>query len=108
MSWIRQLLVGEWGEPVSPQEYEYQLSKRRSELRQMRRRSAGTGSPLERLQDENDELKLYVAALTRILVSKNIATSEEIEAIAYAIDKEDGKVDGKAGGPLRSKIKKTT
>ena len=50
------------------------------------------------LETENDSLKLYVASLMRILITKGVCSSEEIAELARIIDREDGVEDGKSRG----------
>jgi len=52
------------------------------------------------LERENDELRLYVAAIVRLLVAKGVVTSEEMASLVQAIDAEDGSADGKYKGPI--------
>ena len=52
------------------------------------------------LRADNDELKLYLAALIRLLTSKNIISAGEITSFVEAIDAEDGSIDGRAAGPI--------
>lgn len=52
------------------------------------------------LQAENDEMKLYLAAVVRMLVHKNFCTVDEIKQIAHALDSADGTVDGKMQGTI--------
>ena len=52
------------------------------------------------LQRENDHLKLYIAAITRLLISKGVLDKEEIEKMVDIIDAEDGAMDGKARGEV--------
>ncbi len=43
---------------------------------------------IERLEQENRELKLYLATLVRLLVAKGALKSEEVETIVQAIEPE--------------------
>ena len=52
------------------------------------------------LESENDELRLYIAALTRLLIAKGMIKKEEIEQLAHEIDAEDGNIDGGFKGPI--------
>lgn len=52
------------------------------------------------LQAENDEMKLYLAAVVRMLVHKNFCTVDEIKQIVHALDSADGSVDGKMSGSI--------
>jgi hypothetical protein len=55
---------------------------------------------LETLQRENDELKLYLAAVLRLLVAKRLATVDEIKTMVAAVDREDGVEDNKFTGAM--------
>jgi hypothetical protein len=55
---------------------------------------------LETLQRENDELKLYLAAVIRLMLAKKVATTDEIKALVAAVDREDGMEDKKFTGPM--------
>ncbi|HWC58726.1 MAG TPA: hypothetical protein VHC44_03460 [Verrucomicrobiae bacterium] len=45
------------------------------------------GQDIERLKNENHELKLYLATLIRLLVSKGVLKQEEVDATVSAIEK---------------------
>jgi hypothetical protein len=57
-------------------------------------------SELSALQAENDELKLYLAAVVRLLVQKRVCTVEEIRELATALDAADGTIDHKMRGSV--------
>ena len=59
-----------------------------------------SGLDLERLQKENDELKLYLAATIRILVAKGVITETEVKQFVDKIDSEDGNRDGRFTGKI--------
>jgi hypothetical protein len=50
---------------------------------------------------ENGELKLHLAALTRLLVAKGVLTRQELAELADSIDRADGQADGRYTGPLK-------
>ncbi|MBA4387942.1 MAG: hypothetical protein C0404_08165 [Verrucomicrobia bacterium] len=50
---------------------------------------------MKELQKENDELRLYVTALYRLLIMKNIVSRKEISELTDDIDMEDGAKDGR-------------
>ncbi len=52
------------------------------------------------LQAENDEMKLYLAAVVRMMVHKNFCTIDEIKQIVHALDVADGAADGKMQGSI--------
>jgi hypothetical protein len=45
-------------------------------------------------------LKLYLAAVLRLLVAKKVATADEIKAVVAAIDREDGVADNRFTGRM--------
>lgn len=52
------------------------------------------------LYNENKELKLYLAALIRLLTAKGVLTRDELGAMVHAVDAEDGTTDGKYDGSI--------
>ncbi|REK07175.1 MAG: hypothetical protein DWQ37_21745 [Planctomycetota bacterium] len=61
---------------------------------------ASVADELRRLTAENNELKLYVATVFRLLLDKQIVNLEELESLVTAIDREDGAEDGRHRGPV--------
>jgi Tfp pilus assembly protein PilO len=101
MGWGRMLLLGNIGQQMDIQEQKDELQQmRRDMLRRRRREAAGTAARLEELEAENDELRLYMAAIVRLLVSKGVASREEMAELVATIDAEDGAADGRFGGPI--------
>jgi hypothetical protein len=103
MGWGRYFLLGDLGQQLDLSDQREEIDRLRQEIEIQRSRSAGSGSTdaMRRLQAENDELRLYLAAVIRVLVSKRVVTQSEIRQIVEAIDAEDGTVDGKFTGNLR-------
>ncbi len=100
MGWGRFLLLGDLGQQLDLSDQRAEIEQLRNELSQ--RRSASSESPdqIKMLQNENDELRLYLAALVRILVSKGIITPEQLKQVVETIDTEDGSSDGKHSGKI--------
>ncbi len=100
MGWGRTLFLGDIGNRLDIGDCENEIARLR--------RNLGAQSGIDRSQDEqiqalradNDELKLYLAALIRLLTSKNVISTGEITSLVEAIDAEDGSVDGRAAGPI--------
>ena len=69
------------------------------ELRRSRMSGCGTDG-VAQLKAENDELRLYLAALLRLLTSKGVVTREELARVVEIVDAEDGCVDGRFTGSL--------
>lgn len=83
------------------------IAELRDEIREQRHQDAvrrlasqEKTSDLDALQAECDDLKLFVAAILRILVARNLATEAEVVDLVDAIDAEDGAVDGKNDSAL--------
>jgi len=95
MGWARSFLLGHVGQQLDIEELRSQLAVHR--MRTVRRQAMSLkamGKQVESLQIECDNLKLYLAALIRLLVENDLCTKEELEAIVDKIDGEDGQVDG--------------
>lgn len=78
-----------------------------SEVQRIRRdlRTAGNtdsvqDEQIEILVRENAELKLYLSAVVRLLLQKEVVSRAELETIVKELDAEDGEVDGKYDGPI--------
>ena len=78
------------------------IAQQRTELAIGARRIAKAQSArrFAELQAECNDLKLFVAAILRVLVTKELATQAEVLALVEAIDAEDGKVDGRSNTAL--------
>ena len=91
------MILGNLGHEIDIEDQRAEIDRLREEIRGSR--SGSTGS-LEQLQAQNDELRLFLAVTIRILVSKGVVTEGEMKQIVYAIDAEDGTLDGKFTGKL--------
>jgi hypothetical protein len=96
--------LGDIGNRLDIEDCEREISQLRDELRRSRPTGGGTNfdtkRELARLQSENDELKLYLATVIRILQAKEVCTAQELEEFVNIIDSEDGFPDGKYDGPI--------
>lgn len=103
MGWGRFLLLGNLGQQLDIQDQNTEIQNLRDQLARQRNTSpVATSLPIKELQKENDELKLYIAALVRILTSKGTITKEELKQMIDTIDTEDGSQDGKFTGNINS------
>ena len=103
MGWGRFLLLGNLGQQLDIQDQNTEIQNLRDQLARQRNSSpVATSLPIKELQKENDELKLYIAALVRILTSKGTITKEELKQMIDTIDTEDGSQDGKFTGNINS------
>jgi multidrug resistance efflux pump len=99
MGWGRFLLLGNLGQQLDLSDQQREMDDLRDELSRMRR-SEGNATTIAELRAENDELRLYLTALMRLLATKGVVTREELEQIVVAIDAEDGEIDGGHRGPM--------
>ncbi len=95
MGWGRWFLLGDFGQQLDLSDYQRELQELRSQVRMKVRDTDSIDDRVKELQRENDELKLYVAAMLRLLTTKGIATKNEISALVDAIDESDGVKDGR-------------
>lgn len=98
MGWGRYLLLGDLGQQLDLADRKSEIENLRSELRRSRLSTRDASGDLERLQDENDELRLYLATVVRLLISKGVFSREEMRKVVDAIDAEDGTRDGRYQG----------
>ena len=98
MGWGRYLLLGDLGQQLDLADQRDEIESLRDELR--RNRAGSQTGDLARLQAENDELRLYLAAIVRLLTSKGVIRKEELQKVVDAIDTEDGRRDGRYEGNL--------
>jgi hypothetical protein len=101
MGWGRYLLLGDLGQQLDLADQKAEIDQMREEMRRSRSSDSGASGLLEHVQAENDELRLYLAAVIRILISKRIVTKEEMARIIDAVDASDGTADGRFTGDLR-------
>jgi hypothetical protein len=100
MGWGRWLLLGDFRQQMALADHEAEIEKLKEQLRSKQTLPSSVEQRLETLQRENDELKLYLAAVLRLLVAKKLATESEIKAVVAAVDREDGVEDKKFTGVL--------
>jgi len=104
MGWGRMFLLGNIGQQMDIEEQREEMRRLRRTVREVQRTKAGQEeltAHLTALEDEVDELRLYLTAVIRHLVAKGIASEQELESLVHAIDAEDGTVDGRIDGPAR-------
>jgi hypothetical protein len=94
------LLLGNIGQQMDLDDHESDIATLRLRLERSTARLTRTSAELKQLQAENDELKLYLATVFRILVAKNIVTHRELTELVSAIDREDGEEDNAFRGDV--------
>jgi regulator of replication initiation timing len=100
MGWGRTFLLGDVGNRLDISDCEEDIRILKQSLMEIHQEEQNIDSELLTLQRENDHLKLYLAALTRLLASKGILAMDEISKMVDIIDAEDGAIDGKTRGQV--------
>ena len=100
MGWGRTFLLGDVGNRLDISDCEADVRVLKESLMQIHQEGQNIDSELLTVQRENDHLKLYLAAITRLLVSKDLLSKDEISKMVDIIDAEDGAMDGKARGDV--------
>jgi len=100
MGWGRTLFLGDIGNRLDIEDCEGEIRRLRESLAFQGSIDRSQDGEIGRLKNENDELKLYLAALIRLLVAKNVIAGDEIAKVVQAIDMEDGAADGRMAGPI--------
>jgi len=87
MGWGRMMLLGNVGQQMDIGDLENAVNQMRGEVAEKDQVDREQGEDIERLKNENHELKLYLATLIRLLVSKGVLKQEEVAATVSAIEK---------------------
>ena len=87
MGWGRMMLLGNVGQQLDIGDLENAVNEMRGEVAQKDQVDREQGEEIERLKSENHELKLYLATLIRLLVSKGVLKQDEVAATVLAIER---------------------
>jgi hypothetical protein len=87
MGWGRMMLLGNVGQQLDIGDLENAIEQMRGDSAQKDQLDREQGHDIAQLQNENHELKLYLATLIRLLVSKGVLKQEEVDATVSAIEK---------------------
>ena len=100
MGWGRTLLLGDIGNRLDIADTERDIEALKQELRGAVLGEMSQDAKINALVWENAELKLYLASVIRLLVTKGMIAPEELTAVVEKVDGEDGSVDGKYDGEI--------
>ena len=100
MGWGRTFLLGDVGNRLDIEDCEKDIRVLKESLMQLHDEENAVDTELQALQRENDQLKLYLAAVIRLLTSNDILSRDDIKKMVEIIDAEDGAMDGKARGDV--------
>jgi oligoendopeptidase F len=98
MGWARTLFLGDIGNRLDIADTENEIAQIRQELANVYGQDDSQDEKIRKLIAENAELKLYVAALVRLLIRKDCIAKTDLESIVAAVDAEDGTADGRFTG----------
>ncbi|MDF7826085.1 hypothetical protein P4B35_18790 [Pontiellaceae bacterium B12227] len=100
MGWGRTMLLGDIGNRLDIEDTENEISKLKRSLRKAASVDMSQDQKIHALENENAELKLYMASLIRLLLSKGTISAEELTSLVDEIDGADGKIDGRYNGAI--------
>lgn len=100
MGWGSALFLGSIGNQAEIQDVKRSLTLLKSQMSSEGSRGRNLAEWVEYLRAENGELKLYLAALIRMLLARNVIDPQEFRKIVEIVDVEDGAADGKYEGDL--------
>ena len=89
MGWGRTLLLGDIGNRLDIADTERDVEGLRRRLHSKEGTDQAQNKRLAELASENDQLKLYLASLIRLLVSKGTLSHDELAALVDGIDTDD-------------------
>ena len=89
MGWGRTLLLGDIGNRLDIADTERDIASLRSRLQSKAGTDQAQDKRLEALESENDQLKLYLASLIRLLVSKGTVSHDELAAFVDIIEPDE-------------------
>jgi hypothetical protein len=100
MGWMRTLMLGDIGNRLDIGDCESSIDSVSRRLQENERMNLSQEARVRKIEAENDEAKLWLATIVRVLIAKNVITKDELMRLADAIDREDGSADGRREGPL--------
>lgn len=100
MGWLRRFLAGGVDEESDLAACERDIVRLCEHVRLQPRIDGRQDTQTEILVAETGELKLYLAAVIRLLVAKGLVTRDEFARLVDVIDRSDGREDGQFGGDI--------
>lgn len=86
MGWGRTFLLGDIGNRLDIEDTEKDISQLKQALAGKQNLDAAQDQAIDQLIYENEQLKLYMGSLLRLLVAKNVVSAEELTAFVDLID----------------------
>ena len=88
MGWGRMLLMGNVGQQLDIGDVENAVNEMQSAFLENQQADLKQEHSITELRRENQELKLYLATMVRLLVSKGVLKPEEVEATVDAVEQQ--------------------
>ncbi len=99
MGWGRSLLLGNLGQQLDIEDQRQEIQNLRARVQsESRQATQSIEMRLGALERQNDEMKLYLAALVRYLAAKGTIDLKEFAKLVEEVDAEDGAADGRFEG----------
>jgi len=89
MGWGRMLLLGNVGQQLDIGDLNNEIAGMQNAFLENQQVDLQQAQSLAQLRRENQELKLYLATLMRLLVAKGVLKPEEVETTVRAIETEN-------------------
>ena len=86
MGWGRMLLLGDFGQQMDIQEARDALERMRHSAAQGEETDRRQDELINRLSDENEQLKLCLVTLVRLLVAKGAVSGDDVREILNVVD----------------------
>ena len=86
MGWGRTLLLGDIGNRLDIEDTERDIERLKNAIRSQSSIDHSQDLDIAELQRENEQLKLYLSSLIRLLVSKDMVSKSEVAAFVKLID----------------------
>lgn len=100
MGWGRTLLLGDIGNRLDIGDVERNVTELKRQLTDAYRSDMSQDEKIEKLIEENAQLKLFLASLIRLLTAKGTISQEELQTMVASLDAEDGRSDGHYEGEI--------
>ncbi|NQV34712.1 MAG: hypothetical protein HQ515_18605 [Phycisphaeraceae bacterium] len=100
MGWGRTLFLGDIGNRLDIEDTEHDIQQLKRKIAGEQNSKASQDRIIKQLVNENAQVKLYLASIVRLMLSKGSITKQELEIMVDAIDAEDGISDGMFHGDI--------
>lgn len=89
MGWGRTLLLGDFGNQMDIQDTQSLVDGLQSQLDSQHGVDRTQDTRIAALEHDNRELKLYVAALARLLVQRDVVTNADLTALVETVEQDE-------------------